>query len=146
MRSRQRLLWVAAALLAGCTATRIARPTPWLEIERGRPPLELAQPLGMGEHAEAVRVRTAGRWWEVARAQLGVDVTLLDGDAALVSPPGQGWAGVVRADAARAVPLAGKICGLPRVSPDGRQIVCAACVDPGPGFAACTRVAVVTYD
>jgi hypothetical protein len=146
MRAGRALTLVGALLLASCTSTRTLRPEPWLELERRQPRIDAPHLLRYGEKEDALRVQMQGGWNELVRTEGTLDVTMLASHAALIRQLGFDWVAVVRPDAPKPVSLPAASCLFADVSPDGREIVCAACADPGPGFERCMRLEVLTYD
>ena len=139
------VLWLYV-LLSACSGKSVEYPTTWLEIETRHPYIDIPHVLRIGRDTSAtIRRKYREQWQEVDTGGGVTIVTVLSSGAVLLSQPSR-FVRIVRADQESAVSLPTDLCSSPVVSPGGDEIICAACVDPGPGFVRCARVEVAAYD
>src|SRR6185437_16745120 len=109
------------------------------------PWLDIPHIIRKGDREVTVEWNVRGKWHEVASTPGFLDITPISPDAVLVWQQGT-WVQIDRDDPFRKIALPTASCGSPEVSPSREEVLCAACVAPGPGSPACERFEVETYD
>lgn len=118
----------------------------WLEIEARHPYVDVPHVLKIApDTSTTIRRKYLGQWWKVDTGDDVTILTVLSSDDVLLSQPFR-FVKLVRANRESEVFLPTGLCSGAAVSPGGDEIVCAACVDPGPGFVRCSRLEVAAYD
>lgn len=131
-------------VFASCKRTSAARPVPWLEIERRRPLIDVPHIMTLGRPEHIIRRRDGSSWQEIIRTPLAPMLTSMSsGEAVLIQTVTGSM--VVRAGTDRVQPLP-PLCASATVAPNGMNIVCAECKDPGPRVARCSHAEIVEFN